>query len=62
MIETRCPGKPPNPALNLTGAVMAPPLLLFIWQRARSAASLDHGEPEVISSSVGLAPIEDALV
>jgi len=31
VIETQCPGTPPNPALNLTGAVTAPPPLRFIW-------------------------------
>jgi hypothetical protein len=63
VIETQCPGTPPNPALNLTGAATAPPPLRFIWQIARSAASNRHsitGKPEVIGSSVGLVSI-DAL-
>ena len=38
MIEAQCSGTPPHLALNLRDVVTAPPLLRFIWQRARSAA------------------------
>jgi hypothetical protein len=32
VIETQCPGTPPNPASNPTGAVTAPPPLRFIFK------------------------------